>query len=217
MWGANDRRSKHFCSNAVLCVGLTWRIVKTRVIRLRGGRRSKHAWSNCLLCIPFILSGSPNKLLAIRHFEVARETRSRWWSSALWDRFGGRIFIVTSKLSPKTVPQCTLTTVSTQSPTQPQSGEYTCDACVITTWRLRLRAPLIALNYSIIENITVNSFQYGCLWDAALRVRFRFYVRLIESQLKGVINFGTSSKWPSCMCQLPGRVRFSNRVMMSAL
>ena len=60
----------------------------------------------------------------IRHFEVARETGSRWWSSALWDRFGGRIFIVASNWSPTTVPQCTLTTVSTQSPTQPQSGEY---------------------------------------------------------------------------------------------
>ena len=29
------------------------------------GRRSKHGWSHCLLCIPFILSGNPNKLLAI--------------------------------------------------------------------------------------------------------------------------------------------------------
>ena len=29
------------------------------------GRTSKHGWSHCLLCIPFILSGSPNKLLAI--------------------------------------------------------------------------------------------------------------------------------------------------------
>ena len=34
--GDNDRRSKHFCSSAVLCVGFTWQIVKTRVISLRG-------------------------------------------------------------------------------------------------------------------------------------------------------------------------------------
>ena len=31
----NDRRSKRFCSSAVLCVGFTWQMVKTRVIRLR--------------------------------------------------------------------------------------------------------------------------------------------------------------------------------------
>ena len=35
---------------------------------------------------PFTLS------LVIRHFEVARENSSRWFSSALWDCFGGRIF-----------------------------------------------------------------------------------------------------------------------------
>ena len=34
--GDNDRRSKRFCSNAVLCVSFTWQMVKTRVIRLRG-------------------------------------------------------------------------------------------------------------------------------------------------------------------------------------
>ena len=34
--GNNDRRSKRFCSNAVLCVGFTWQIVKTHVIRLGG-------------------------------------------------------------------------------------------------------------------------------------------------------------------------------------
>ena len=41
----------------------------------------------------------------------------------------------------------------------------TCDACLITTWRLGLRTPLVARNYFIIESITVNSFQYGRLWD----------------------------------------------------
>ena len=35
--GDNYRRSKRFCSIAVLCAGFTWQIVKTRVIRLRYG------------------------------------------------------------------------------------------------------------------------------------------------------------------------------------
>ena len=34
--GDNDRRSKRFCSNAVLCVSFKWQMVKTRVIRLQG-------------------------------------------------------------------------------------------------------------------------------------------------------------------------------------
>ena len=33
--GDNDRRSKRFCSSAVLCVRFTWQVVRTRVIRLR--------------------------------------------------------------------------------------------------------------------------------------------------------------------------------------
>ena len=33
--GDNDRRSKRFCSSAVLCVNFTWQMVKTRMIRLR--------------------------------------------------------------------------------------------------------------------------------------------------------------------------------------
>ena len=44
--------------------------------------------------------------------------------SALWDCFGGHIFNMVANLSPKIVPQCTLTTILTRSPTQPQSGEY---------------------------------------------------------------------------------------------
>ena len=43
--------------------------------------------------------------------------------SALWDCFWGWICHHVEKASPKTVPQCTLTTTSTWSPTQPQSGE----------------------------------------------------------------------------------------------
>ena len=48
---------------------------------------------------------------------------------------------------------------------QANCWQHTCDACVIATWRLGLRAPLVARNYAIIESIKVNSFQYGRLWD----------------------------------------------------
>ena len=44
--------------------------------------------------------------------------------SALWDCFGEHIFNMVANLSPKIVPQCTLTTILTRSPAQPQSGEY---------------------------------------------------------------------------------------------
>ena len=47
--GDNDRRSKRFCSNAVLCVSFTWQMVKTRVIRLRGveGRNARDQIAFC--------------------------------------------------------------------------------------------------------------------------------------------------------------------------
>ena len=60
----------------------------------------------------------------IRHFEVARETGSRWLSKCIVGLFWGTHFQHGSNFAPKTVPQCTLTTISTQSPAQPQSGEY---------------------------------------------------------------------------------------------
>ena len=34
--GDNDRRSKRFCSKAVICVSFKWQMVKTHVIRLQG-------------------------------------------------------------------------------------------------------------------------------------------------------------------------------------
>ena len=43
---------------------------------------------------------------------------------ALWDCFEEHIFNMVANLSPQTAPQCTLTTISTRSPAQPQSGEY---------------------------------------------------------------------------------------------
>ena len=55
--GDNNRRSKRFCPNAVLCVSFTWEMVKTRVFRLRVIRRSKRAWSTLdtsLLAIPHL-------------------------------------------------------------------------------------------------------------------------------------------------------------------
>ena len=33
--GNNDRRSKRFCSNAVLYISFTWQMVKTRMIRIQ--------------------------------------------------------------------------------------------------------------------------------------------------------------------------------------
>ena len=57
----------------------------------------------------------------IGHFEVALETESIWFQSALWDCFGGHIFNMVANSSPKA--QCTFTTISTRSPSQPQSGE----------------------------------------------------------------------------------------------
>ena len=80
---------------------------------------------------------------------VAQETRRDWWltferyckpqhNSLLWGcardqvemvvqcivgLFWGRIFNMAANSSAKTFPQCTLTTISTRSPAQPQSGE----------------------------------------------------------------------------------------------
>ena len=48
----------------------------------------------------------------IRHFKVARETEGDGCQSALWDCFKGSIFNMAANSSPKTVPQCTLTTMS---------------------------------------------------------------------------------------------------------
>ena len=59
--GDDDPRSNIFAPvQWVLCVGFSWQMVQTCVIRLRG-KRLKHACSNCVLYILFILSGGPNK------------------------------------------------------------------------------------------------------------------------------------------------------------
>ena len=90
--GDSDRKSKRFCSIAVLCPSFTWQIVKT-CDQITSDKGSKRAWANCVLYIPFILSGSPN--------------------------------------------ECWL---------------HTRDACVITTSKLGLRAPLVARNNVISRN-----------------------------------------------------------------
>ena len=59
----------------------------------------------------------------IRHFEVARETGSRWLSKCIVGLFWAANLPPCCNASSKTVPQCTLATISTQSPAQPQSGE----------------------------------------------------------------------------------------------
>ena len=53
-----------------------------------------------------------------------RERRGRdGCESALWDCFGGQICRHVENATPKTVPQCTFTTISSRSPAQPKSGE----------------------------------------------------------------------------------------------
>ena len=59
--GDDDPRSNVFAPvQWVLCVGFSWQMVQTCVIRLRG-KRLKRACSNCVLHILFVLSGGPNK------------------------------------------------------------------------------------------------------------------------------------------------------------
>ena len=60
----------------------------------------------------------------IRHFEVARETGSRWLSRCIVGLFWPANLPPCWNASSKTVPQCTLTTISSRSPAQPQSGEW---------------------------------------------------------------------------------------------
>ena len=102
------------------------------------GRTSKHGWSHCLLCIPFILSGSPNKLLAT----YMRRMRN----NNLEIKIAGSSY-------------------------RPQLFYY---------WKY----------YSQLLPILM-PLGRGTMCP------FSIYVRLIESQLKGVINLGTSPKWPS--------------------
>jgi len=57
----------------------------------------------------------------IRQFEVAWETGSRWLSKCIVEQQHLR---PCWNASSKTVPQCTLTTISSRSPAPPQSGEW---------------------------------------------------------------------------------------------
>ena len=58
----------------------------------------------------------------LNRFEVGHETGSPWFQSAFWDCFGGRISTWRQIRPPK---QFTMhfETISTRSPTQPQSGQ----------------------------------------------------------------------------------------------
>ena len=69
-------------------------------------------------------------------FEVARETWSRWFQKAFWDCFGERIFNMAANSFPKTVPQCTLTTISTRSPAQPQRGTFRLQSFLFLKWQI---------------------------------------------------------------------------------
>ena len=71
--GNNDRRSKCFCSNAVLCVNFMLQMVETRVIKLRVFEGSNARDQICaVLYIPFILSGSPNESCSSYHLSKPR-------------------------------------------------------------------------------------------------------------------------------------------------
>ena len=59
----------------------------------------------------------------ILHFEVVRQTESRWLLKCIVGLIGGRIFNMAANSSPKTVPECTSTVILTRFLAQPQSGE----------------------------------------------------------------------------------------------
>ena len=72
--------------------------------------------------IPFRADVKSYPRYIIRHFEVARETGSRWLSKYIVGLFWGTYFQHGGKFVPQlTVPQCT---ISIRSPAQPQSGEW---------------------------------------------------------------------------------------------
>ena len=56
--------------------------------------------------------------------------------STLWDCFGGRICRHVDHASPKTVRQRTFRTISTRSPAQPKSGEYTHRPYMTYNWNM---------------------------------------------------------------------------------
>ena len=57
----DDRRSKRFYSNALLCVRFTWQMVKTRVTRLRRVEGRNACDQVRFFAFLLILSGSPNE------------------------------------------------------------------------------------------------------------------------------------------------------------
>ena len=60
----------------------------------------------------------------IRQFKVAWETGLRWLSKCIVRLFWAANLRPCWNASSKTVPQCTLTNISSRSPAQPQSGEW---------------------------------------------------------------------------------------------
>ena len=60
----------------------------------------------------------------IRHFEVARGNGSRWLSECIVGLFWGTNLPPCWKCVPQNSPTLHLTTISTRSPAQPQSGEF---------------------------------------------------------------------------------------------
>ena len=66
--------------------------------------------------------GSVLEFFFFRHFEVARETGTRWLSKYIVG-----LFLATMSKMPQNSPQCTFNEIiSTRSSAQPQSGELQC-------------------------------------------------------------------------------------------
>ena len=102
--GDDDRRSKRFYSNALLCVSFTWQTVKTRVIKLRGVEGRNACDQVRFFAFLFIRSGSPNECwLHTRGACVTRtwrlELRAPLVARNNFIPFHGRLFNVTTSIS----------------------------------------------------------------------------------------------------------------------
>ena len=76
----NDRRSKRFCSSAVLLCKFHVTDGQNTRDQITSHRRSKCARSKCILCIPYILSGIPKECW----LHTCDECVIKTWKLGLW-------------------------------------------------------------------------------------------------------------------------------------
>ena len=87
-------------------------------------RERKESLQRSLIIFNFFpFSSAPYGSLSSKIQSLSRRAGRDGCQSALWDCFRRRIFNMAANSIPKTVPQCTLTAISTWFPTQPQRGE----------------------------------------------------------------------------------------------